>query len=225
MSGESLVRPFPLLRRNDGSLVPSGRVHRTLVEPFINASSLPSWLAVDAGSATYGAMATTRGYLQVTAGTTVNDLARVKTAFTFDTADYREIRFTVEGLQLSGGTATVTFGLQGTDCGAAFEDVAGSAIDVQLKVRHVGGPTTVLDNDFYRLRGTNGNGVRNLTFMVRPAEGFVYLLEDDQVMIAHDTSALWTDGLVDARFQLQTKTAGTGENFQVSQVKLDLIHN
>jgi hypothetical protein len=66
---------------------------------------------------------------------------------------------------------------------------------------------------------------KNITLLLRPGKEFA-VLEDDQVMYLGNIAAKWTNSTaLRPGIRVQSTGAGAARRFQVSKIRLDLIHN
>jgi len=209
---------MPLAFDATGKMIPPGKVIRTLEEPFMQGS-MPSWLTVGSGTASYGAQASTRGYLQMTTGAVSGNAAAIKTSFNINLADQKAILWEVQGLVLdSAGPVQLAMGISASGSVGGFlkQDSADTTAFIAMAGSSAGVP--------YNLR-TSGEATRrrNLGLMLIPATKEMYVFEDDQVMAYRKHTAL-NLGAVGCDLSVTTREAAA-HNFQVSKLKLTLFHD
>lgn len=201
--------------------MPLGRVVRTLTEPFIPGGALPSWLEASQGTASYQAPTDGAGYVRVTSGANMSDPAELRTTFDIDITNYDEVRFTLEGLVFSDTTgADLVFGIDNNSSkyGVAYSDTSSGG--QVLRAREASSDDTETVNYQVRADATHR---RNLTLVCQPKRQAMYLMEDDQVVGYREGLAM-NFGDCRARITIANTTAAA-RWFQVSQVKLTLVHN
>lgn len=197
-----------------GRRVPAGRVTRTLTEPFLTPP-LPPWLTVASGTGTLVPPTGSWGYYQITspAGTAMV----LRTAWPFDLTQFPEVGFTLEALHWTTGTAIVGIGLKNAGRGVGLFQAPSHAT---ARVRQIGSGAPDIPVP-YQLAGVEATKRRNVTLLVRPRDRELYVLEDDQVVVAQPVPRLVPGpvyGVLDA-------AQPGGVAMRVSQVKLQLGHN
>lgn len=219
----------PILRDPTGKVVPLGRVIRTRTADFSDGV-LPSWLrttAVGLGTATFGDMATTPGYVQLNTGAVNLDSLSLETTFQVSLNQFDEMILTVEGLYCDAATAfNVAIG---------FTNYVGSG-GQGAEFRHVSSDTKAILRT-YRAAGVTDQVVRyvlmtggfyahrrNLTFRLRPKKNRAYLEEDDQQIGWMDTTGTMDLAAVRPRVYIITRHSAA-HWIRLSQLKLTLIHN
>lgn len=210
-----------IIRDFQGNVVPFGKVSKVLEENFL-LGTLPGWLTVSSGTATYSVPPASRGYAQLATAATNLSVARIQT-FEIDSSLMNSIIWSVEGLSYdTDSLANMGLGIYGTNCGIAFfQTTANTAL--RMRIYDASGNTDVSFN--YRIRG-GGEALRrrNLKVMLLPQLEQVYLMEDDQVMYAHDLTGLLQQGNVRCIADVST-TEAVSHYMQFSQVRLELQHN
>lgn len=208
---------MPIVFDSAGRLVPPGKVARSLEETFI-LGAMPSWLTASSGTASYGAQASTRGYLQMTTGAVSGNAATVKTNFTVNLADQKAILWEASGLVLDSSTVQLAMGISNTGSVGSF--IKQDSADSTLFVAMAGNSTAVP----YNLRnGSEATRRRNLGIMLLPSTREMYVFEDDQVM-AYRTHTSLTLGAVSCDLTVTTREA-VAHNFQVQKLKITLFND
>jgi hypothetical protein len=209
-----------------GRRIPNGRVHKQLRWEMWNDSALPSWLTLVSGdtlgfSTITAGGANGRGFVSVPAVATVNSVAQLTTAFPLDSAQFKRIDWTLEGLTFtasSSGLYDIEFSVTGTNCGITVRQL-NNETQAKWFMLNAGGNSALTDLQ-YLMRGT---ARRNLTLTILPKEKWACLRQDDQVLGVM-TATQWTDGMVTPSMLLRTKVT-TGHAFRFAAVQLELEHN
>jgi hypothetical protein len=218
-----------------GRLILPGRVTRQLTDPQTTAA-LPSWLQLAGGS--LGSMTWTvstsepPGSLSTTTPVGSPFTSGVKGAGVL--ASIAPFRFTALAVTFEGlcydadsgfGTSVGFFPAAASKGGAWVEQLAGET-QAGIAVND-STATKQRTNIQYQLFGGGSLGVRrrNLTLLWLIHDGWVYLMEDDQVFAAQDVSATADigDNCYPALFI--TSTNSTQHYAQFSQSKILLNHN
>jgi hypothetical protein len=209
-----------------GEIVPRGKVVKEYVETWLGAA-MPSWLESTAGTVSYGAPATSSGYIRVTSGSSNGNTAILRTVATYGPTHYREIAFTMEGLTFDaavGANVDIELQIAGTNCGGQARTAYNEAgTPSYLEARNAGG--NLRQDMDYNLVATDGIYSRNISIVVRPKDKEIYLLEGDQVMSYLDATSTWSDlNALRAQLVLTNRNAAS-HYFTVSQTKLTLVAN
>lgn len=231
---------MPLIRDDDGNIIPLGRTIRTFDDPlipglaFANTPAGTPWLTTDLGTANFNSgvsAATNPGQATIATAATINSFARVKTNFVILDTNYKEIVWTVQALSCDvDSPIKMQFGISqdGNNGGC---DLVQASTDALASIQTTAAAAT---NGTYpaNYRLVDGNAFtavavarkyKNITMRLQPQLGKVYILEDDQDMVAADISATFTHGSLRPYVVMQTLEA-VAHNFKISRATLTLIH-
>lgn len=205
-----------------GRDIPEGKVTRELVANFLDGT-MPSWLSLISGTASYILPATGKGGLKLETGAINGDVAQIK-SYGIYLGSFLEVSFTVEGFQTDTDTkASIGIGIQDSPRGVGFWQAITSD---KLHMRVWGTPSNYEEDIDYRLRGLDAAlKSKNITVKILPRKKEIMLLEDDQVMFYYDASEyLITNGVVYCNFEIGTKE-NVAHYITIPQIKLKLVHN
>ena len=215
---------MPIQRNALGEPIPRGKVIKELKETWI-AGTMPSWLEASSGTASYGATATSSGYIQVTSGTANGNLAVLRTTGTYGPTHYREITWHLDGLRFDtadGSLIDVEIQIAGTNAGGqARTAYSETNSPTYLEARNASGNLRLdLDYDLVRTAGAYS---RNVALMIRPDDREIYLLEDDQVMGYLDAGDSWAEGVALRPLIALTNRNAASHYFRIAQARLTLL--
>lgn len=212
-----------ILEDLQGNELPFGKVRRELVAPFLD-TGLPPWLSLISGTGAHIPPGVGVGGYELTTGAVAGNIAEIQCAFDIALDQFREIRWTIEGLRLSArdNSIRVYFVLTGTNAGVNCIFSGGSG-----EVRQLLSDGTAYNTPVpYRIPDPmQGIGRRNVTIRLMPRDLYMTIQEDDQIAVAMplDAAAI-SPVVIRPRFLVQTTTSAARQAW-VSQVKLALIHN
>lgn len=213
---------LPLPRNPDGALILPGRIRKTLVEPFLNATALPSWLTLAAGTATFNT--TGRGEVIVTTGATVGNQAKIAMTAGVNLAAVEAVLWEVEGFYTdfpASPSGDFGIGLAGNGGGAYLTDVANGAGSAQFNTS--GSTNPVVTNYNWRLT-SEAVRHRNIGLLMLTRAKHIYVLEGDQVMGEADYSASLVLNTAVPDISITTKET-TAHFMKIAQIRLTVTCN
>lgn len=218
------------VRDMDGKIVPRGRVSKRLYEPFIPGGALPSWLAAQAGTATFQSVSSSVDVsgATITTAASSGSGARLWTTFDIATPMYKEIIFSLYGLRFGnddGFDVWYQISQTSNDRGVSFmhNNAAGDG-GAFIRAHNAGVNTDHTTG--YNLKKTNGGSrkPRNITMRFRPNAGEVALMEDDQIMANAKIAGEFATTAVRPMVTLTSREA-VAHSFTFAAAELILIHN
>lgn len=214
---------MPLFFDNVGQVIPHGKVSRTLEENFLTASALPSWLEASSGTASFDAPSAGFGGCKMTTGSTTNNVARLRTTFTFDPQYFQALWWTVEAFHMDvDDNVWPSFGFindAGTHAANVYQTSASTA-----KLQGVGSGTSDIGLHYQIRDADEGTRRRNMTVLWLPQLDEGFFLNDDQVIGYLSGAGFNPVGEVRAFCEITTKE-NVAHWFKISQCRLTLVHN
>lgn len=218
---------LPLPRNLDGSLALPGRVRKTLVEPFINTTAMPSWLTLSAGTAVYSTTSTTRGEVAITTGAVSGNQAKIALTTGINIPSVESVLWEIEGFNTDLPTQANTtgdfgIGLSGGGGGGYVTDVTTGNGTAQFNTAGAGNLVTT--NYQWRNNGEASHR-RNIGLLMLVRAKHLYLMEGDQVMAEADYSAvLNTTTTIIPDISLTTREA-VAHVMKIAQIRLTITCN
>ncbi|WP_340028994.1 hypothetical protein MHB71_05095 [Paenibacillus sp. FSL H7-0940] len=225
-----------LHRGLDGKEIPSGKIHKQLCANFLDGA-LPSWLTT-VGTPTFEPPPG-RGLLRLTTAATAASSVELKSTATFNSTQFTEISYTIEGLQFNGNIQiSAQIGIKSADSKAGitfFHNVnqpSGIIRAYKADGTYTDYPTKMA---FFtvNMAGDEGQNSKNLTVRLFTGKQYaastgrrvyVYVQNDDQVGALADVTDSFIDGDLQCIAKLTT-SAAVAKTLVASQVKIDLWSN
>lgn len=225
-----------LHRGLDGKEIPSGKIHKQLCANFLDGA-LPTWLTT-LGTPTFEAPPG-RGLMRLSTDAVANSTVELKSSMLFDSTQFTEIAFTVEGLQFNGNIQmSVQMGIKSTDSKAGitfFHNVNQPTAMIRAYKAdgtYVDYPTKMA---FFtvNMAGDEGQNRKNVTVRLFTGQQYaastgkrvyVYVQNDDQVGALADVTSSFTNGNLQCIAKVTTGAAAA-KILTASQVKIDLWSN
>jgi hypothetical protein len=222
-----------LVRQLDGTLLYPGQVVKRLYEPFMPGGSLPSWLAAQAGTASFAdtANGSFPSYARFTTAASVNAGARLWYTLDIRADMYTAIVWTLGGLRFDADTpmaqrVRLELATTASSRGIALMQNQSAVTDTTCVMRGYIDATHFQDTTLnYQILADSGfsRNRRNITLAWLPLEGLAYVLEDDQVLGSAVVSNADKAGGVRPMLTMST-TDAVARWFEVTSVELRLYH-